>query len=149
MAKRKSKFTSFSTPGHKQDCSNHLVELAFLRQNKGKRLPEFFWREQRYKWRYRKEVQACRKFIKKYGEGPVLLAAIENLTITTWTDFGHVEYLLQKHAERRRLRALPKDNTPVVPESVKVTEDYRDFEPAKPKLGLFDRLKELSNGEEN
>jgi len=149
MKKNKSKFTSFSTPGHKQDCSNHLVELAFLRQNKGKKLPEFFWREQRYKWRYRKKVQGCRKFIKKYGEGAVLLAAINNLSIATWTDFAHVEFILQKTEERRRLKSLPKDETPVEPETVKVIEDYRDFEPAKPRLGLFDRLKELSNGEED
>lgn len=149
MAKRKSKFTSISTPGHKHDCSNHLVELAFLRQNKGKKLPEFFWREQRYKWRYRKEIQACRKFIKKYGEPLVLWAAINDLRITSWQDFAHVEFILQKLEEKRTLRALPKDLTPVAPETVKVSEDYRDFEPAKSKLGLFDRLKELNSGEED
>ena len=148
MAQRKSKFTSLSTPGHKQDCSNYLVELVLLRQNKGKKLPEFFWREQRFKWRYKKEIQACRKFIKKYGEPAVLSAAIDNVDLSSWSDFARVEFILQKIEEGRRLRALPKDSTGVVVETVKVADDYRDFIPPKSKLGLFDRLKELTSGEE-
>ena len=69
MASRKSKFTSLSTPGTRQDCSNYLVELAFLKSNRGIRLPPKFWQQVKYKFRYRREIQACRKFIKKYGEG--------------------------------------------------------------------------------
>lgn len=147
MAKRKTRFNSLSTPGHKQDCSNYLVELAFLRRNKGTKLPEKFWQLQRYKWQYRKEIQACRKFIKKYGEPAVLKIALHN-HITTWTDFAHVEFLLQQVAERQQRLAAPKDTSPVKDESVKVADDYRDFAPAPPKKGLFERLKELSNGQE-
>lgn len=142
MPKKKSRFNSLSTPGRRQDCSNYLVELAFLKKNKGKRLPENFWRLQRYKWQYRREIQACRKFIKKYGEPTVLYLALHN-HVTTWTDFQRIEFLLQKLNERNELRALPKDNTAVEPETVKVTEDYRDFTPSPPKKTLFERLKEL------
>jgi hypothetical protein len=147
MTKKKTRFNSLSTPGHRQDCSNYLVELAFLRRNRGTRLPAKFWQLQRYKWQYRKEIQACRKFIKKYGEPTVLYIAMQH-HITTWTDFAHLEFLLQKVAERQKRLAAPKDISGVSRESVKVAEDYRDFTPKPRKKGLFDRLKELSSGEE-
>ena len=148
MAKNKTRFSSLSTPGLKQDCSNYLVELVFLRANKGTRLPAKFWQLQRYKWRYGKEIQACRKFIKKYGEPAILNLAIENQRVTTWTDFAHLEFLLQKVEERRVRVSLPKDSSPVTKETVEVAEDFRDFTPAQSKKSLFDRLKELSDGEE-
>lgn len=144
--KRKSRFNSLSTPGLKQDCSNYLVELVFLRSNKGTRLPAKFWQQQRYKWRYRNEIQACRKFIKKYGEPAVLYIALHDQSITTWRDFAKVEFLLQQIEESRTRRALPKDISPVEEESVKVSTDHRDFTPPARKKNLFDRLKELNNG---
>lgn len=144
MAKRKARFNSLSTPGTKQDCSNYLVELAFLRANKGTKLPPKFWQQQRYKWRYRREIQACRKFIKKYGEPFVLHVAIHNQALTTWTDFARVEFLLQQLQERRERLALPKDTSPVEQESVKVTKDVRDFTPAPSRKNLFERLRELN-----
>ena len=147
MAKRKARFSSLSTPGHKQDCSNYLVELAFLRWNRGTKLPEYFWRQQRYKWKYGKEIKACRKFIKKYGEAAVLYIALNNY-ITTWQDFAHIEFLLQKIEERRQRIATPKDTSPVSPAHVPTKEDLRDFVPAPRKKGLFERLKELNSGEE-
>ena len=146
MAKRKkARFNSLSTPGLKQECSNYLVELAFLKRNKGTRLPSKFWQQQRYKWLYRKEIQACRKFVKKYGEPAVLHIAMNN-HITTWADFAHIEFLLQQVAERSVRLAAPKDTSEVEKESVKVAEDFRDFTAPQPKLGLFDRLKELNSG---
>lgn len=144
--KRKARFNSLSTPGVKQDCSNYLVELIFLRSNKGTKLPSKFWQLQRFKWRYRREIQACRKFIKNFGEPAVLSIAIDHPEITTWTDFARVEFLLQQIEEGRVRRALPKDTTDVVKDSVKVSEDLRDFTPPAPKKNLFDRLKELNNG---
>lgn len=144
--KRKSRFSSLSTPGLKQDCSNYLVELVFLRSNKGTRLPAKFWQEQRYKWRYRNEIQACRKFIKKYGEPAVLSIAMHNQNVTTWTDFAKIEFLLQQIEESRVRRALPKDTSDVIEETVKVEADHRDFTPRGPKKGLFERLKELNDG---
>jgi hypothetical protein len=145
--KKKARFNSLSTPGHRVECSNYLVELAFLKKNKGSKLPPKFWQLQRYKWWYRKEIQACRKFVKKYGEAYVLHVALHN-HITTWTDFGRVEFLLQKFAERRERLASPKDTSGVILESVKVTEDYRDFTPQPKSKGLFERLEELTRGEE-
>ena len=148
MAKRKNKarFTSLSS-GTPQDCSNYLVELAFLKRNKGTRLPPKFWQQQRYKWAYRKEIQACRKFIKKYGEPSVLYIAMNN-HITSWSDFAHIEFLLQKIAERSRRLATPKDTTPVTKETVKVASDHRDFTPLPNKQGLFSILNVLNIGEE-
>lgn len=147
MAKRKEKFVSLSTPGHKMDCANYLVELAFVRQNKGRKLPAFFWREQRYKWKYGREIQACKKFVKKYGEGIILLVALENY-VDTWTDFAKVEFFLQKYQELKDLRRTPKDTTEVKEETVEVANDFRDFTPPPRKKGLFERLREL-NGKEN
>lgn len=144
--KKKSRFSSLSTPGLKQDCSNYLVELVFLRSNKGTRLPAKFWQQQRYKWRYRNEIQACRKFIKKYGEPVVLYIALHNQDIVTWRDFAKIEFFLQQIEESRLRKALPKDTSEVTEDVVKVNADHRDFKPASPKVGLFDRLKELNNG---
>ncbi len=146
VKQKKARFNSLSTPGLRQECSNYLVELAFLKRNRGTRLPSKFWQQQRYKWQYRKEIQACRKFIKKYGEPTVLYVAMNN-HITTWTDFAHLEFLLQRLAERQVRLAAPKDTSEVKRETVKVANDHRDFTPTPRKLGLFDRLKELSSGE--
>jgi len=145
MAKRKARFNSLSTPGTKQDCSNYLVELAFLRDNHGLRLPAKFWQTHRYKFRYRREIQACRKFIKKYGEPAVLLIAMEN-HITTWTDYAKVEFLLQRIKERKERLAELKDTSPVKPEVAEDVDDLRtDRKPAPKPLGLFERLEEFSN----
>ncbi|TFH25853.1 hypothetical protein E4G67_00285 [Candidatus Bathyarchaeota archaeon] len=148
MAKKKSRFSSLSTPGLKQDCSNYLVELVFLRSNKGTQLPPAFWQLQRYKWQYRNEIQACRKFIKKFGEPAVLFIAIHNQDIVTWKDFAKVEFLLQQIEESRLRRALPKDTSGIPKESVKVLTDLRDFTSPAPKKNLFERLSELSGKEE-
>jgi len=147
MKKKKAKFDSLSTPGVKQDCSNYLVELVFLRQNYGKRLKPKFWQEVKYKFRYKREIQACRRFIKKYGEPIVLYIAIQHKDLRSWTDFAHIEFLLQQKMESFQRRALPKDATSVQTETVKVTNDLRTFTPSAPKKGLFERLKELSSGQ--
>lgn len=144
--KRKARFNSLSTPNKKVDCSNYLVELVFLRQNRGRRLQPEFWKQQRYKYRFRKEIQACRKFIKKYGEAAVLKITLENTDIVSWADYGKIEFYLQKLLERRQLRALPKDESDVETESVEVEQDLREHIPSRRK-SLFERLKELNNGE--
>jgi len=146
MSKRKARFNSLSTPGSKQDCSNYLVELVFLRQNHGKRLAPKFWQQVKYKFRYKREIQACRRFIKKYGEPSVLYVAIHNKKLRSWTDFGHIEFLLQQRLESAKRRALPKDDSPVQTEEIKVDKDLRNYTPKEPKKGLFERLKELKNG---
>jgi len=148
--RRKARFNSLSTPGHKQDCSNYLVELAFLRQNHGKKLPKSFWKMTRYKTRYRQELIACRKFIKKYGEPLVLKITLRDFRITTWRDYGKVEMVLQREQEKAVLKARPKDTSDVAPENPFVSEDLRPTRPTPSKrLGLFDKLKQLekANGQ--
>ena len=144
MKKRKTRFSSLSTPGTKQDCSNYLVELAFLRANHGTKLTPKFWQAPKYKFRYRREIQACRKFIKKYGEPTVLYIALHN-HITTWTNYGNVEFLLQKRVEKFRRLAQPKDDSPIRTEGVIPSIDLRENRtPAPKKMGLFERLEEIS-----
>jgi len=144
MTKKKAKFNSLSTPGTKQDLSNYLVELAFLRDNHGNRLPSKFWQLSRYKFRYRREIQACRKFIKKYGEPYVLYIALKN-HITTWTDFAKIEFLCQQRLEQDQRLAQPKDTSPVEAEGVVSSIDLREHRVSAPeKMGLFDKLEEMS-----
>jgi len=143
MKKRKARFNSLSSPGVKQDCSNYLVELAFLRNNHGIRLQPKFWQMHRYKFRYRREIQACRKFIKKYGEPAVLIIAMAN-HITTWTDYAKIEFLLQAIQERKKRLKQPKDMSSVKPEVVEDLEDLRvDRKPVLKSLGLFEKLEEF------
>lgn len=145
--KRKSKFNSLSSPGVKQDLSNYLTELAFLRQNHGNKLPPKFWQQTRYKFRYRKEIMAVRRFIKNYGEPAVLRIALAN-HIYSWTDFAKVEFLLQKDAEAKARAAEPKDTTSVGRDFIPEINDLRGHvASSSPRRGLFDRLKELENGE--
>ena len=146
MKKRKARFNSLSTPGVKQDCSNYLVELAFLRANHGTKLPPKFWQHTKYKFQYKREIQACRKFIKKYGEPSVLYIALHN-HITTWTNYGNVEFLLQKRVEKFKRLAATKDTSPVKTEGVVSSIDLRENRPIiLKKEGLFERLEELNNG---
>ena len=148
MKKRKTKFNSLSTPGVKQDCSNYLVELAFLRANHGNRLAPKFWQQSRYKYKYRNEIQACRKFIKKYGEAFVLYIAMHN-HITTWTSYGNVEFLLQQQADRLDRLAKTKDHSEVKQESIEILEDIRENRiPTPKKKGLFERIEDIYGQEE-
>ena len=102
------KFSSLSTPGLKQDLPTFLVELAFLRQNHGVRLTEYFWRQTQYKWRFGREIQGCRKFIKKYGDVATLKIAIENY-IKSWCDYATLEVLFQKLFERAQRLSVEKN----------------------------------------
>ncbi len=145
MKKRKARFNSLSTPGIKQDCSNYLVELAFLRANHGQKLAPKFWQQTRYKFQYRREIQACRRFIKKYGEPSVLYVALHN-HVTTWTNYGGVEFLLQSRVEKFERIATVKDITLVKTEGLIPSIDLRENRtPAPKKIGLFERLEEISN----
>ena len=145
MAKRKARFNSLSTPGTKQDLSNYLVELVFLRQNKGIKLPKKFWQLNRYKFRYRREIQACRKFIKNYGEPVVLHIALKNY-ITSWTDYAKIEFLAQARKEAVERANSPKDLSPVVSLSEESGEDLRENKPTRSRRrGLFAKIEEIEN----
>ena len=145
MAKRKQKFNSLSTPGLRQDLSNYLVELAFLRSNHGQRMPEKFWRIPKYKFRYMREIKGVRKFIKDYGEPIVLHIALGNY-ITTWTKYDNLHVLAQKRvASKERQRAI-KDLTPVLSQSRKLGTDLRGQTVRRPrKKGLFEKIEELED----
>lgn len=143
MAKRKAKFSSLSTPGIKQDLSNYLVELAFLRTNKGSRMPPKFWRLPRYKFRYMREIKGVRKFIKDYGEPIILDIALKNY-ITTWTKYDNLHVLAQRKVAAKERRTAPKDTSPVLQESVDMGNDLRGQINRRPrKKGLFEKLEEL------
>ena len=128
MKKKKARFSSLSTPGLKQDVSNYLTELAFLRSNRQIKLPPKFWQQTKYKFRYRREIQEVRKFIKKYGEARVLSVAISSY-ITTWTDYAQIEAALQKIVDIEDLRA----------------KHGMSVSKKEPK-GLFDKFKEYKDG---
>ena len=146
MKKRKSRFNSLSTPGTKQDLSNYLVELAFLRTNHGIKMPPRFWRLAKYKFRYMREIKGVRKFIKEYGEPTVLHIALNNY-ITTWTKYDQLHVLAQKYKESIERRKSPKDTTPVLPENVSRGDDLRGQVNRRPrKRGLFEKIEELENG---
>lgn len=145
--KRKAKFNSLSTPGVKQDLSNYLVELAFLRSNKGNRMPPKFWRLQKYKFRYMREIKGARKFIRDYGEPVILYVALNNY-ITTWTKYDNLHVLAQKRVSFINLRNAPKDDTPVAEESVDRGRDLRTEVSRRPrKKGLFEKIQELEDAE--
>ena len=77
--------------------------------------------------------------------------AISNY-ISSWTNYGQIEALLQEVVEREKLRASTKDFTPVVPIQKEDVLDLREehgimYKP-KVKKGLFDKLKELKNDTE-
>lgn len=142
MAKRKNKFNSLSTPGLRQELSNYLVELAFLRSNKLIRLPQKFWQLVKYKFRYRREIMACRKFIKKYGEATILFIAQNNYVIS-WTDYAKIEVLLQKYKESQDRLLLPKDFSSVPSSIKKRGVDLRESSSLPSKKGLFEKLEEI------
>lgn len=143
--RRKRKFNSLSTPGLRQDLSNYLVELAFLRSNHGIRMPERFWRLPKYKFRYMREIKGVRKFIKDYGESVVLHIALNNY-ITTWAKYDNLHVLAQKRVASLERRASPKDLTPVLKESRELGPDLRGQTKSRPsKKGLFEKIEELED----
>lgn len=140
--KRKAKFNSLSTPNLKIDLSNYLVELAFLRSNRGIRLPAYYWRETKYKFRFKREIQAVRKFIKKYGESAVLKVSINNY-IDSYTDYAKIEFLLQKIQEHKELLLKPKDISSVSKDFLPPKIDLRDnHESKKRNVGVFEKISE-------
>jgi len=141
------KYNSHSTPGHKMDLAAWLVELAMTRMNCGVRLPQRFWTDTRYKFRFGREIQAVRKFMKEFGEKRLLEISLKEY-ITTYTDYAQMNVFLQKMREQSERLAYPKDTSEVKPEVTRVEgPDLRDSRPViKKKLGLFDRIQEIQNG---
>lgn len=142
MPKKKIKgVQSMTTPGHIMQLRSWLAELVMVRSSNG-RLPEYFWRDTRWKWRYGNEVKAVSKFIKKYGEDVVVKVVCGN-PIKSFTDYAELEFLLQKEAEAKKRLASPKDTTPVTNEERRDLPDLREPRSVVSKKTLFERLAEL------
>jgi hypothetical protein len=133
---------SLTTPGHKMTLRNSLAELVLLRANHGK-LPEYFWRDTRWKWAYAREVQAITKFIKKYGEDVVSKVILSNYVATT-ADYGNLEFLLQEQMDKLARLYKPKDTTPVKAEVDEKVPDLREPRPSSFKRkSIWERLDEI------
>ena len=149
MKKNKAKFNSLSTPGVKQDLSNYLVELAFLRSNRGVKMPPKFWQNPQHKFRYMREIKGVRKFIKDYGESIVLEIALAEY-ITTWTKYDILHVLAQHRVAARERMKMPKDLTPVVKLDEQPGTDLRGRVNRRPrKKGLFEMIEELEDVSKN
>lgn len=146
MAKKKlARFESLSTPDLTQPLADYLVELAFLRRNKGRRLPPRFWRKHKYKFSFIKQMKAINKYIREYGEAIVLCAAMNN-HIDNWNAHKRITYILQYYQECVNNRRSPKDLSEVQPDSVGgPTRDLRKSIPRRKQNGLFNKIKEFEN----
>lgn len=92
-----------------------------------------------------REIKACNKFIKKYGEAAIL-NIVQNNYIKTFTDYGKMEFFLQQYAESIARKAAPKDSTSVKELSSYKGEDLRNYQPSNRKKTLFEKLEEIENG---
>lgn len=144
MPKKIKGIESITTPGHVMQVRSWLAELVMVR-SLGE-LPPYFWRDQRWKWKYANEVKAVTKFIKKYGEGVVAKAVCDDKKIKSFADYAHLEYSLQREADAQHKLSLPKDTTPVKNEDRRPIADLREPRSVVSKKGLFERLSELENG---
>ena len=128
------------------DLAAWLVELAMTRFNQGIRLPARFWTDTRYKFKFGREIQAVRKFMKEFGEKRLLEISLKEY-ISTYTDYAQMNVYLQKMREQTARLAYPKDISEVKPEGKVEGPDLRELRPViKKKLGLFDKIQEIQNG---
>lgn len=135
---------SRTTPGHYMQLRSWLAELLCIRQFG--RLPPWFWRDVRYKFRYSNEIKSITKFLKVYGEPTVVTAILDNREITTLADYGKAEVFLQREQNIRNKRALAKDTSLPIKKDNAATEDLRDSKPQTHKLSLFEKLDRIKNG---
>ena len=141
MAKKIKSIKSLTTPNHMMQLRSWLAELVMVRSSDG-RLPEYFWRDTRWKWKYSNEVKAVTKFIKKFGEAVVIKVTCDT-RIKSFADYGELEYLLQKESEAKQRLSLPKDTTEVKNEEHQELTDLREPRSVVSKKNLFERLSEL------
>lgn len=139
-----SKRNSLTTPGHKMQERSALAELVMLRSYL--RLPPYFWRDSRWKWKYTQEVKAISKFIKKYGLDVVSKILRRNYISTVAKDYGNIEVLLQREMDSISRLAMTKDTTEVKAETLPEVEDLRGARPSfVKKKTLFERLSEIED----
>lgn len=142
MSKKELRINSSTTPGHKMLLRSWLAELAMTRSNRGSPLPAYFWRDGRWKWKYGQEVKAASKFIKKYGQAIVVSVVIDNC-INTFSDYGNMEFFLQREFDSICRMAAPKDNTVAEKEQKKEIVDIREPKIFPKKKGVFEKLSEF------
>ena len=145
MSRLASKYSSRTTPGHKMNSRTWLAELLVLRSNDFM-LPENFWKTPKYKWHFANEIKSISKFIKAYGE-KLVSHLILNTTITTFTDYAFVEFLIQNELAKAARLDSPKDTSELNSEDISPIKDLRESRKNFHKQGLFLRLKELEDGE--
>lgn len=122
-----------------------LAELLCIRQF-GK-LPPWFWRDTRYKFRYGSEIKSISKFIKIYGEQIVVMALLNNRELTSLADYAKAEVYLQREQNLRSKRALKKDTSLPIKKEVGECVDLRDARNCNSTQGLFSKLDRMTNGE--
>lgn len=144
MAKRGTRLPSATTTNHKMQVRSWVAERMMIRQF-GKALGPYFWRENRWKWKYMQEVKAATKFIKAYDEDMVLKVVCENKKLVTLASYGGIEFLLQNEQARLDRLSKKKDTSPVTYEVHASGEDLRGPRSTSRRTGLFDRLDNMEN----
>jgi len=137
----KIKVLSQTTDGHKMQLRSYIAELMLIRQYGVGSLRPYFWRHKFWKGLYTREVRAVSKFLKTYGPQAVV-EVVNNIKITSFTDYAQLEFFLQKEAARIQRLAAPKDTSKTKNEAYEV-EDLREPRFFIKKKGLFDKLDEL------
>lgn len=145
MKKKKIQYMSRTTPGHEMQLRTWLAETLMIRQINWK-LPEKFWTLPKYKFKFATEIKAVSKYIKKYGEGAVVRAVLDNKKLTSMSDYAFAEVCLQNEEASLKRISLPKDTSPA-PERINniSSADLRDARP-EPKENLFTKLDRIING---
>jgi hypothetical protein len=134
------KVSSISTPGKRVGIETRLIEIAITRRQRGQVPPPDFWKLNKYKWVFRKEIQAVKKFIKKYGAAAVIEVVSKNY-LTSFTDYASMEFLLQAIEERQKRLNLPKDISNVKNFHKENKKDLRGSgRRGTKKTGLFEKL---------
>lgn len=140
------KLMSRTTPSHQMQLRTWLAETLCIRRF-GFKLPSEFWRLPKYKFLFAAEIKAVSKFIKKYGDGPVVRAVLDNKTITTLGDYAAAEVFIQNEVESLKRLETPKDTTKVEEVKNNISEvDLRGVR-VKTNKSLFSKLDGIINGE--
>lgn len=135
---------SRTTPSHVMQLRAWLAETLCIRQF-GFNLPSEFWKLPKYKFKFAAEIKSVSKFIKKYGEGPVVRAILDNKKLTSMSDYASAEFYIQNDiASLERLRK-PKDTSK---HEVKINNNVEDLRTEIPttKESLFTKLDRMING---
>lgn len=119
----------------KKSDNQELTELIFLNRNKGKELPEAFWKKVPYKFQYGRIIKCVGSIAKgsycekKYSK-EAIINAIKNRNIGFWgyeKDFQKVHYYVQVEQEKINKINAPKDYDIKKKETKENIEDLKDY----------------------